>query len=112
MIVRAWCGRASPAQASAYPNHFRRSVVPDLERIAGFIGASLLRQARADEIEFLVLTRWSSMDAIRAFAGDKVEAAVVEPDAVAALTSFDRTVQHYEVVEEMAKPVLMNAIGV
>ena len=52
------------------------------------------------------------MDAIRTFAGDKVETAVVEPGAVAALVSFDRTVQHYEIVEELSKPVLMNAIGV
>lgn len=112
MIVRAWRGRTSPSQSAAYPDHFRRHVVPGLERIDGFLGASLLRQARADGIEFLVLTRWGSMEAIRAFAGDNVETAVVEPDAVAALTSFDRTVQHYEVVEELSKPVLMNSIGV
>jgi heme-degrading monooxygenase HmoA len=112
MIVRAWRGCASPAHSSAYPEHFRRRVVPDLERIEGFLGASLLQQVRADEVEFLVLTRWQSMDSIRAFAGDKPEKAVVEPDAVAALSSFDRTVQHYEVVEELSKPVLLNSIGV
>lgn len=112
MIVRAWRGRGSAARSSAYPEHFRRHVVPELERISGFLGASLLQQARADEVEFLVLTRWESMDAIRAFAGEQVEKAVVEPDAVAALTSFDRTVQHYEVVDELSKPVLMNSIGV
>lgn len=43
------------------------------------------------------------MDAIRAFAGDDVESAVVEPEAVAALVSFDRTVQHYEVVQETTR---------
>jgi len=43
------------------------------------------------------------MDAIRAFAGDDVENAVVEPEAVAALTTFDRTVQHYEVVQETTR---------
>ena len=112
MIVRTWRGRASAARSAAYPEHFRRRVVPELERIEGFLGASLLQQARADEVEFLVLTRWASMDAIRAFAGDTLETAVVEPDAVAALSSFDRSVQHYEVVEELAKPVLMNSIGV
>jgi heme-degrading monooxygenase HmoA len=112
MIVRAWRGRASPVQSSAYPEHFRRRVVPELQRIEGFLGAALLQQARAEEIEFLVLTRWQSMDAIRAFAGEEVESAVVEPEAAAALTGFDRTVQHYEVVEELSKPVLLNSIGV
>jgi heme-degrading monooxygenase HmoA len=112
MIVRTWHGRASTAQSSAYPEHFRRHVLPELERIDGFLGASLLQQSRAEEIEFLVLTRWESMDAIRAFAGEQVETAVVEPDAAAALTSCDGTVQHYEVVEDRSKPVLMNSIGV
>jgi heme-degrading monooxygenase HmoA len=112
MIVRAWRGWASVGRRSAYPEHFGRHVVPELERIDGFLGVSLLQQACADEIEFLVLTRWESMDAIRAFAGEQVEKAVIEPDAVAALTSFDRTVQHYEVMEERSKPVLMNSIGV
>jgi heme-degrading monooxygenase HmoA len=112
MIVRAWRGRASAAQSSAYPEHFRRRVVRELERVEGFLGASLLQQARADQIEFLVLTRWESMEAIRAFAGNEVETAVVEPEAAAALSDFDRTVQHYEVVEEVAKPVLLNSIGV
>jgi heme-degrading monooxygenase HmoA len=112
MIVRAWRGYASVAQSSAYPDHFRRRVVPELERIDGFLGASLLRQDRGDETEFLVLTRWTSMAAIRTFAGDEIEKAVVEPAAADALMRFDSTVQHYEVVEERSKPALLNSIGV
>jgi hypothetical protein len=54
-------------------------------------------------VEFLVLTRWASMDAIRAFAGDDVGRAVVEPDAIAALVSFDRTVRHYELLQETTR---------
>ncbi len=46
------------------------------------------------------MTRWESMDAIRQFAGAEVEKAVVEPEAAAALVSFDRTVEHYEVLED------------
>jgi hypothetical protein len=51
-----------------------------------------------EEIEFLVLTLWESMEAIRAFAGDQPELAVVEPEARAALVRFDSTVAHYEVL--------------
>jgi heme-degrading monooxygenase HmoA len=100
MIVRAWRGRASPANPRAYVEHFRRTVLPALRQLDGFLGASLLREDRAEGVEFLVLTRWASMDAVRAFAGDDVRKAVVEPEAVAALTDFDPTVRHYEVVEE------------
>jgi heme-degrading monooxygenase HmoA len=104
MIIREWRGRASPSKADAYSKHFHNKVVPELRRVAGFAGAQLSRRQLHDNIEFLVLTRWQSMDAIRAFAGTDVEKAVVEPGAVAALVGFDTTVQHYEVVEEVVSP--------
>jgi heme-degrading monooxygenase HmoA len=100
MIVRTWRGRAPASNPIAYSEHFSRSVLPELRRIEGFLGASLLRQDGPEHVEFLVLTRWASMEAIRAFAGDDIKNAVVEPDAAAALLDFDRTVQHYEVVED------------
>jgi heme-degrading monooxygenase HmoA len=101
MIVRAWRGQALSSNPNAYIEHFKRNVLPELRTIEGFLGASLLRQHRPDDVEFLVLTRWSSIAAIRRFAGDDVRKAVVEPEAVATLASFDATVQHYEVVEEV-----------
>ena len=101
MIIREWRGRASSSQVHAYPKHFREKVIPELRDITGFAGAQLGRRRLGDKIEFLVLTRWQSMDAIRAFAGMDVEKAVVEPDAVAALVEFDSRVRHYEVVEEV-----------
>ena len=101
MIIREWRGRASSSQADAYPKHFREKVIPELRQVPGFAGAQLARRQLDDKIEFLVLTRWRSMDAIRAFAGIDVEKAVVEPDAVAALIEFDGRVRHYDVVEEV-----------
>ena len=83
MIVRTWRGRAARAQPDAYPEHFRFTVLPALKAIKGFLGAQLLRHDRPDEIEFLVLTRWASLDAIRAFAGEHLDQAVVEPEAAA-----------------------------
>ncbi len=100
MIVRTWRGRAASTNAPAYAEHFRRRVLPELRGIDGFLGATLLRQDGPDEVEYLVLTRWASMDAVRAFAGEDVGKAVVEPEAAAALAGFDETVRHYEVVEE------------
>jgi heme-degrading monooxygenase HmoA len=104
MIIREWRGRASPSKAEAYPKHFHDKVVPELRQVPGVVGAQLSRRQLDDEIEFLVLTRWQSMDAIRAFAGTDVEKAVVEPGAVAALVEFDTTVRHYEALEEVPSP--------
>jgi heme-degrading monooxygenase HmoA len=100
MIVRAWRGRAAATNAKAYVEHFRNNVLPELRRIDGFRGASLLRKDHGMEVEYVVLSRWASMEAIRASAGNEVEKAVVEPQAVAALIDFDRDVEHYLVVEE------------
>lgn len=102
MIIRAWRGRASRSKSDAYPKHFREAVVPELRNVPGFLGAQLGRHAEGDEVEFLVLTRWQSLEAIRAFAGAAVDRAVVEPGAVAALDDFDATVRHYEVLEEVS----------
>lgn len=99
MIIREWRGRARRSRADAYPRHFRERVISELRQGPGFIGAHLARRDLEGEVEFLVLTRWQSMDTIRAFAGTEVEKAVVEPGAAAALVEFDERVRHYEVVE-------------
>jgi len=100
MVIREWRGRASQAKADAYPAHFRNVVLPELRGMPGFLGAYLTRRELNGNIEFLVLTRWRSIDAIQDFARGDIEEAVVEPDAVAALVEFDATVQHYEVIED------------
>jgi heme-degrading monooxygenase HmoA len=100
MIVRSWRARASSTNPDGYPAHFRAKVLPGLQGIDGFLGAALLKRVEDGEIEFLVLTRWTSIGAVRAFAGGDVGKAVVEPEAVAALVDFDPTVRHYELVEE------------
>jgi heme-degrading monooxygenase HmoA len=103
VIIREWRGRADPARAGAYPKHFRDNVVPELRHLPGFLGAHLARRLIEGAIEYVVLTRWLSMESIKAFAGDEIDKAVVEPGAVAALIDFDDFVRHYEVVEDVPK---------
>ena len=99
MIIRVWRGWADPAKSEKYPAHFRRAVLPELRATEGFLGAALLRRDDAGLIEFVVTTRWVSLDAIRAFAGEMLDRAVVEPGAVVSLERFEKTVRHYEVVQ-------------
>ncbi|MGQ9365923.1 antibiotic biosynthesis monooxygenase family protein [Azospirillum sp. A39] len=101
MIVRQWRGWAARTNANAYVEHFRSNVLPELTAIDGFLGASLLREDGAEELGYVVQTRWTSMAAIRAFAGDDVARAVVEPQAVAALVRYEPTVQHFHLVEDV-----------
>src|SRR3569833_3390169 len=101
MIIREWRGRADASRADAYPKHFRDNVVPELRGVPGFAGAHLVRRTAGGRVEFVVLTRWRSMEAIRAFACADVEKAVVEPGAVAALIDFDAHVRRGEVIESV-----------
>ena len=98
MIARSWRGYAARSSAQAYPEHLLETVRPKLEELSGFRGLYLLRRDQGDEVEFLVVTLWESMDAVRGFAGNHPEVAVVEPEARAALLRFDRSVRHYEVL--------------
>jgi heme-degrading monooxygenase HmoA len=104
MVLRAWRGYGAVAEAEAYPKHLLETVRPKLEQLDGFRGLYLLRHREAEEIEYLVLTLWESMDAVRAFAGEQPEVAVVEPEARAALVRFDETVRHYEVLASTSQP--------
>ena len=96
MIARLWRGSAgTPAGADAYQQHVTAKVLPALRGIEGHRGARVLRRGE----EFIVVTFWESMDAVRKFAGPDPERAVVEPEARAVLREFEERVSHYEVVQ-------------
>jgi heme-degrading monooxygenase HmoA len=102
MIVRSWSARLAPENVSSYLEHLDRSVKPALAGLPGFLGAMVL-QRRVDgrereTREVVVQTRWQSLDAIHAFAGDDISAAVVEPAAAALFDEYDRRVLHYDVI--------------
>ncbi len=98
MIARLWSARATPAQAPAYVEHLRTQVLPAVRGVDGYAGMQLLQRAGPDEVEILVITWWWSLEAVRGFAGDDLEGAVVADEAAALLTDFDRRVRHYELV--------------
>ncbi|MEP7086946.1 MAG: hypothetical protein ABI884_06395 [Gemmatimonadota bacterium] len=99
MIARTWSARTTPALELAYIEHFTTNVLPELTGIDGFVDATLMRQEQNGEVRIAVTTKWTSREVIRGFAGDDIDRAVVEPQAAAALTSFDARVQHWEIVD-------------
>jgi heme-degrading monooxygenase HmoA len=96
MIARLWSARATAALAPSYLDHFRRHVQPELHRVAGFAGATVLTRSLPGGFEILVTTLWQSRQSIDAFAGADREAAVVMPEAAALLTDYDHRVRHYD----------------
>lgn len=100
VIARRWTARADGSdQADAYVAHFDSTVKPRLDSTDGFLGATIERVQNDAAVEIAVVTRWASMDAIRAFAGRDIERAVIEPEARAVLSHFDTTVRHIELAD-------------
>jgi heme-degrading monooxygenase HmoA len=99
MISRQWRGVAKSSDADRYVFHLKTETFPKLSHIEGFMGASILRRTVADGVEFRIVTTWDSMEAIKRFAGERPETAVVPEQVQAIMVSYDRTVDHYEVVE-------------
>ena len=97
MITRLWRGWAIAGDhADAYERHYRTEVLDHLRGVPGFRGARLLRRTVGEETEFVSLTFFDDLDAIRGFAGDDPDTAVVAEEARRALVRWDVTVAHFE----------------
>lgn len=103
MISRVWHGWTTPASADAYESLLKSEIFEGIRRrqIAGYRGIHLLRRNLGDEVEFITIMWFDSIEAVRAFAGEDYEVAVVPPKARALLSRFDARSQHYEVRTEV-----------
>lgn len=97
MVSRHWKAIAKREDADRYVAHLKNDTFPKLASLAGFVRASILRREVPSGTEFQVVTVWDSLQAIRAFSGADIEAAVVPPMAEAMMIEFDRRAAHYEV---------------
>jgi heme-degrading monooxygenase HmoA len=96
MITRMWRGWTRAAEADRYERHYRSEVMDTLRQVPGFRGARLLRRTVGQETEFVSLTLFDDLDAVRSFAGADYETAVVAGQAREVLIRFDERVGHYE----------------
>ncbi len=91
---------ATPEKVRAYREHLSAVLLPELRKLQGFQGLDLCETPRGDRVELLVISRWESIAAIKAFAGAEPDRAVVEPGAKAVLAEYDDFVTNYEVTLE------------
>jgi heme-degrading monooxygenase HmoA len=98
VISRIWHGWTRPEDADAYETFLREEMLPSIDEVPGYRGATLLRRDLDGEIEFVTITRFESLDAVREFAGENVEQAVVRPEAQRLLKRYDSRSLHYETV--------------
>lgn len=102
MISRIWHGWTTSENADKYEALLKEEIFAGIlaRRIRGFEGIQLLRRNVDGEVEFITIMRFVSIGAVREFAGEDYEAAVVPANARAVLARFDARSQHYEIREE------------
>lgn len=102
MINRIWHGWTTPGNAEKYEALLKEEIFVGIEsrQIRGFQGIQLLRRDVGEEVEFVTIMTFDSLDAVREFAGEDYEAAYVPEKARAVLAHFDERSQHYEIRTE------------
>lgn len=98
VIVRIWHGRVPEGKAEAYRDFLVRRAVPDYESVEGNLGVEILVRKSGGVADFLILSYWESMEAVRRFAGEDYERAKYYEEDKDFLLEFEPNVQHYRIV--------------
>ncbi|HEV8282765.1 MAG TPA: antibiotic biosynthesis monooxygenase [Chitinophagaceae bacterium] len=103
MVARVWRGYTPHENADAYENFLKSEFMPAIEKkkIAGYKKFQLLRKEETDEVAFITIMWFDSIEQIKAFAGADYEKAVVHPTAQALLKRYDQYAQHFELKHEL-----------
>jgi len=102
MICRIWHGWTTKENADSYESLLREEIFITIKKrnIVGYKGIQLLRRELPDSTEFLTIMLFESIGAVKIFAGEDYELAVVPVKARKLLSKFDARSQHYEVKTE------------
>src|SRR5207244_6299566 len=97
MIARHWRGWTSVQDAIAYENLLKDKVLPELRKIEGYRGGYVLRLDGSEEVEFVVVNLFESVEAVKRFAGPNYKIPVFEPEAKKLLCRIEPVANHYDV---------------
>ena len=102
MIARTWRGWTRTEDADEYVDYLLGSGIGDSRATEGSRGAYILRRADGVRTEFVTVTLWESLDAVKSFAGEDVDRAVFYPEDDRFLVDRETVAEHYEVFEAPA----------
>ena len=97
MIARIWHGYTRPEHADKYEATLKPELLPGMSKIPGYKGGIVLRRVSGDEVEFITIMVWESMDALKAVAGTNYAAAIIPEDRLQFLSRYDTQSAHYEI---------------
>lgn len=102
MIARLWHGYTTPENADTLEEIIRTRVLSRLQDIKGFLGGRILRRNLFHEVEFVVVTCFSSLESVRAAAGDDFGLALTPDEGRRYLLRSDQRTAVYEVTVDVA----------
>jgi heme-degrading monooxygenase HmoA len=97
VIARVWHGYTKPEYADAYEAMLKPELLPGVGKAKGYLGSYLLRRETGDEVEFITMMLWDSIDSIRALTGPDHETAVIPEERRKYLSRYDAKSAHYAV---------------
>ena len=97
MIARVWRGYTKPEHADSYEAMLKPELLPGLSKVKGFRGSYLFRRDLGNEVEFITIILWESLDSIRAVAGQDYETAVIPEERRKYLARWEEKASHYDV---------------
>lgn len=98
MIARVWHGSTKPENADAYESELKPELLPGISKVPGFRGSYFLRRTVGDEVEFVTILLWESLDALKTFAGPEYERSIIPEERRQYLSKHDEFAAHYEVI--------------
>jgi|MudIll2142460700_1097286.scaffolds.fasta_scaffold77615_2 heme-degrading monooxygenase HmoA len=99
MIARVWRGITSISKADQYLEYLNQVVLPGYQAVDGNQGVYIFREVQGELVYFLLLSIWSSYDALTKFAGPNLEIAKQAPEEQKFLIASESVVTHYEVLK-------------
>ena len=102
-IIRTWKGWTTLENASTYEEMLINEVFPGVRQkgVDGLEKVSISTQTKKDEVEFFLILQFTSLDAVKTFAGEQYENAYIPENARRVLKRYDKTAAHFELKEEL-----------
>jgi heme-degrading monooxygenase HmoA len=102
-IARIWHGRTVASKADAYEKYLNEAGVAKLMKAPGNLGVEVLRRNQGGMTDFIVISYWASLDAVKNYAGsDYAKVRPLDRDREF-LVDPEPEVVHYEVVRSGAR---------
>ncbi len=99
-IMRLWHGEVSLEKADAYEKFMIERAAPDYGSVEGLEKLYFQRRDEDSKAHFLLVTIWTSMDAIKKFAGENPELAKYYPEDDDFLLSKEKHSTMYDIFYE------------